>query len=86
MTEDGCVLYVMDEGNGIPEESLKHLTEAFYRVDKARARSKGSAGLGLALCDKIVELHHGELRFASKEGVGTVVTACLNGGRYNEET
>ena len=85
MTDVGCILYVMDEGKGIPGEALKHLTEAFYRVDKARARSKGSAGLGLALCEKIVELHHGSMHFDSKEGVGTVVTVVLNGGAHEKE-
>ena len=85
MTETGCTLYVMDEGKGIPKEALKHLTEAFYRVDKARARSKGSAGLGLALCEKIVELHHGTMLFDSKEGVGTLVTVSLNGGGHEEK-
>lgn len=84
MTTQGCVLQVKDEGKGIPKESLKHLTEAFYRVDKSRARKNGSAGLGLSLCEKIVELHQGELLFESKEGVGTVVTVYLNGGRHEE--
>lgn len=84
LTENGCVLTVADEGKGIPKESLKHLTEAFYRVDKARARSKGSAGLGLALCEKIVELHHGKMLFESEEGVGTEVLVYLNGGLQNE--
>lgn len=85
MTEAGCVLYVADEGKGIPQEALKHLTEAFYRVDKARARSKGSAGLGLALCEKIVELHHGSIQFDSKEGVGTIVKVVLQGGTDEKE-
>ncbi len=85
MTESGCILYVADEGKGIPEAALKHLTEAFYRVDKARARSKGSAGLGLALCEKIVQLHHGSIYFDSKEGSGTVVTVVLNGGIDEEK-
>ena len=85
LTELGCELSVADEGKGIPEEAMKHLTEAFYRVDKARSRSKGSAGLGLALCEKIVELHHGKMEFESKEGVGTKVTAYLNGGIQDEQ-
>lgn len=85
LTEYGCVLSVADQGKGIPKDALKHLTEAFYRVDKARARSKGSAGLGLALCEKIVELHYGKLQFDSEEGVGTVVTVYLNGGLQDEQ-
>lgn len=84
MTPQGCVLSVIDGGKGIPQEALVHLTEAFYRVDKARARSKGSAGLGLALCEKIVELHHGHMEFSSEEGVGTVVTVYLNGGLHEK--
>ena len=80
-TEDGCILCVKDEGKGIPKEAVKHLTEAFYRVDKARARKSGSAGLGLSLCEKIVELHHGTMIFDSEEGAGTKVTVFLNGGR-----
>lgn len=84
MTAEGCILSVVDDGRGIPREALKHLTEAFYRVDKARARAKGSAGLGLALCDKIVGLHHGTMEFESEEGAGTKVTVTLNGGVYEE--
>ena len=81
MLPDGCKICVTDNGSGIPEEALAHLTEAFYRVDKARSRAQGGAGLGLTLCAKIVELHGGTLRFASKLGVGTRVTAELRGGR-----
>lgn len=84
MTEEGCMLSVIDGGKGIPSEALVHLTEAFYRVDKARARSNGSAGLGLALCDKIVELHHGRMEFSSEEGVGTKVTVYMNGGVHEK--
>lgn len=84
MAQSGCVLSVTDGGKGIPQEALGHLTEAFYRVDKARARSNGSAGLGLALCNKIVELHHGSIEFSSEEGIGTIVTVYLNGGLHEE--
>lgn len=84
MTDTGCKLTVKDTGEGIPEESLKHLTEAFYRVDKARARGSGNVGLGLALCEKIVQLHNGKIEFSSKEGLGTTVTVSLNGGRHEE--
>ena len=85
MTAEGCLLCVADEGKGIPEHALKHLTEAFYRVDKSRARSKGSAGLGLALCAKIVELHQGSIQFESKQGIGTVVMVELRGGVHEKE-
>lgn len=81
MLADGCSIRVTDNGKGIPEEALGRLTEAFYRVDKSRSRAQGSAGLGLALCEKIVRLHHGSLTFASRPEQGTRVTAELRGGR-----
>ncbi len=72
-------LSVSDRGRGIPAEELDKITEPFYMVDKSRARAQGGAGLGLALCQKIAQLHGGALRFESKEGVGTQVTVDLGG-------
>lgn len=68
---------ILDNGCGIPEEALAHLTEAFYRVDKSRSRKQGGVGLGLSLCQRIVELHGGSLRFASQQGQGTCVSVLL---------
>lgn len=81
MTPDGCALHVRDNGRGIPAQALAHLEEAFFRVDKARSREQGGAGLGLALCHEIVRVHNGSLRFLSEEGKGTCVIAQLRGGR-----
>ena len=58
-------------------------------VDKSRARSQGGAGLGLALCHKIAEIHGGELRIKSELGRGTAVMMSLkavDGGGENDET
>ena len=82
--EGGYRLTVSDQGRGIPESELSKITEPFYMVDKSRSRAEGGAGLGLALCQKIVELHRGTLRFQSQEGKGTVVTVTL-GGAVNAE-
>ena len=81
----GCQFQVVDNGRGMEKGELSKITEAFYRVDKARSRSQGGAGLGLALCKQIVELHHGSIRFASEPGKGTRVTVTLYGkaGRPN---
>ena len=68
-----------DQGRGIPEEELGKITEAFYMVDKSRSRAEGGAGLGLALCREIAELHGGVLRFESQLGLGTKVTVELRG-------
>ena len=68
---------VVDNGRGMPEETIKHITEAFYRVDKSRSRAQGGAGLGLTLCKEVINLHDGTIAFASREGNGTCVTVTL---------
>lgn len=75
----GCQFQVADNGRGMEQAELTRITEAFYRVDKARSRSQGGAGLGLALCKQIVELHNGSIHFASEPGKGTRVTVLLYG-------
>ena len=68
---------VIDNGRGMPEEAMKHITEAFYRVDKSRSRAQGGVGLGLNLCKEIITLHNGTIAFASREGNGTCVTVTI---------
>lgn len=77
--ENKRIFQVEDFGRGIPKEELQRVTEAFYMVDKSRSRSAGGAGLGLALCKKIAELHHGEIHIQSREGRGTIVTVSFPG-------
>ncbi len=67
------VLSVTDNGCGIPTENLPYISEPFYRVDKARSRESGGAGLGLALCRQIAEAHGAKMRIRSKVGKGTKV-------------
>ena len=81
MTEEGCLIRVLDSGRGIPPQALEHLTEAFYRVDKARSRKQGGFGLGLALCQEIAAFHNGSLQFANRAEGGACVTVELKGGR-----
>lgn len=75
----GCQFVVVDNGRGMEEHELAKITEAFYRVDKSRSRQQGGAGLGLALCKQIVELHNGSMHYESKPGTGTQVTVTLYG-------
>ena len=77
---DGYCIRVSDNGKGIPEEELGRITEAFYMVDKSRSRAQGGAGLGLALCQRIIGLHGGSLEIQSMPGLGTQATVRLKGG------
>lgn len=65
------VIFVQDNGKGMAEDHLVHITEAFYRVDSSRSRSGGGAGLGLTLCQQIAVNHGAELSFSSELGKGT---------------
>lgn len=63
---------VADSGIGIPAESLDHIYERFYRVDKSRSREIGGTGLGLAITRSAVLMHRGSIRAESIGGEGTV--------------
>lgn len=73
MQDDKIELHVTDNGCGITAEDIKKITEPFYRVDKARSRSTGSAGLGLTLCKQIADVHKAEMVVESIVGSGTTV-------------
>lgn len=64
---------IEDNGKGMTEEQLLHITEPFYRTDKSRSRAEGGAGLGLALCRQIVLTHKAEMKFESEVGKGTKI-------------
>lgn len=68
---------VADRGPGIPEADLPLIFERFYRVDKARARKQGGAGLGLAIAKTIVEAHGGRIETRSQINAGTTMTLYL---------
>lgn len=75
--DDNAVIQVSDTGVGVPDESLKHLFERFYRVDKARSRKSGGSGLGLAIVRNMVERNTGTIDVTSNVGVGTVFTVTF---------
>jgi signal transduction histidine kinase len=62
---------VADTGSGIEPEDLPHVFDHFYKADKSRQRLHGSAGIGLALVKKYVELHGGKVWVESEAGKGS---------------
>ena len=56
-------LKVEDSGIGIPEDSLEHIYERFYRVDKSHSREIGGTGLGLAITRNAILMHRVQLRY-----------------------
>ena len=61
---------IQDTGIGIPEESIPHLFEKFYRVREHESKATGT-GLGLSICKQIIQGHNGRIDVKSKIGVGT---------------
>ena len=76
-TEEFVKISVKDSGRGMGKDELLHITEPFYRTDKARSRADGGAGLGLALCQSIAMAHGGKLSFESELSVGTTASVEL---------
>jgi signal transduction histidine kinase len=70
-------LEVADRGPGIPPEHMPMIFERFYRVDKARARKHGGAGLGLSIARTIVEAHGGSISARSRPGAETIMRVLL---------
>jgi signal transduction histidine kinase len=75
---DDLTITVTDDGDGIIAEHLPHVFERFYRVDAARDREQGGAGIGLAIAKALVEAHHGRITASSSgPGTGTTFTITL---------
>ena len=77
---------VEDTGIGISAEARPHIFERFFRVDKARSRELGGAGLGLSIVKSICAAHGGQVDFQSTEGVGSrfkveLPLACTKNGK-----
>jgi len=64
---------VLDSGPGVPEEALEQIFQPFYRIDDARNRQTGGAGLGLSIADRAVRLHGGRVRASNRPEGGLEV-------------
>lgn len=68
---------VQDFGEGISEENRDRVFNRFYRVDKARSRTKGGNGLGLAIAKRLIEAYHGKITIESAVGQGSVFRVSI---------
>ena len=71
--DEGCEIWVDDDGIGIPDDQRERVFEPFYRLDRSRDRSTGGFGLGLAISRRALEAQGGSL---------TVLTSPLGGARF----
>lgn len=69
--DNKALLDVIDQGVGIPSEHQPHIFDRFYRVDKARTREWGGAGLGLSIARWAIQVHGGDITLKSEEGCGS---------------
>ena len=71
------IIEVEDEGCGMPESEVSKIMQPFYKLDKARTRENGGAGLGLSIVQRIIEVLGGSILIESKVGVGTKIKIIL---------
>jgi two-component system, OmpR family, sensor histidine kinase ArlS len=71
------IIFIKDQGKGVPYNDLPYIFDRLYRVDKSRSRLTGGYGLGLAIVKEIVEAHNGEISADSQDGKGTCFKIVL---------
>ena len=71
-------IIIRDTGIGIPDEMKKHIFEPFLRVDKSRSRSMGGAGLGLAMAERIITKHNGNISVSDNKTEGCCFKIVLS--------
>lgn len=76
-TNSSIKLQVSDTGKGVPDADKQRLFDRFYRVDKARSRSTGGHGLGLAIAKWVVQGHRGTIEVLDNQPHGTIFSMTL---------
>ncbi len=72
-----AVLTVTDTGVGVAQSELPRLFERFHRIEGSKARTHEGSGIGLALVQELVRLHHGEIAATSELGRGTTFSIAI---------
>ena len=78
--ENEIIVRVLDSGPGVPDDALPKIFEPFYRLDDARNRQTGGAGLGLSIADRAIRLHGGQLRASNRKEGGLQVEIRIPAG------
>jgi two-component system, OmpR family, sensor histidine kinase CpxA len=73
-SDESAVIVVRDHGAGVPDSALEKIFQPFYRVDEARDREAGGVGLGLAIAERAVRLHGGNVKATNAADGGLIVT------------
>jgi len=73
LANEKLMLYFEDSAPGVPEDSMPHIFDRLYRVDKSRSRASGGSGLGLSICKQIAEIHGGSIRAADSSLNGLMI-------------
>lgn len=76
-SDEQVIIDIIDDGPGIPEAERTKVFDRFYRVDEARSREEGGAGLGLAIAQWAVEANQGRIEFCAKESPGSCCRITL---------
>lgn len=79
--KNDILIYVKDNGRGIPKEHITRIFERFYRVEKSRSKDKGGTGLGLAIVKHVIEAHHSTMTVTSTVGKGSIFSFKLPKGK-----
>ena len=74
---DECIIEIVDNGYGIPKQTLPNIFDRFYSVDKKMSRKLGGAGLGLAIVKTIIEKHKGEISVSDNPEGGTIFSVRI---------
>jgi len=82
---DACVLRVKDTGVGIAPELLPRIFDLFTQADQTKARSKGGLGIGLALVQRLVDMHQGQIEVRSTLGRGSEFVVTLPGALSSDQ-
>jgi two-component system sensor histidine kinase CpxA len=79
-----AIIDISDRGPGIPEDQRDAIFRPFHRVDYARSADTGGFGVGLAIAERAVRIHHGEMHALAREGGGTTIRITLPAVEFEE--